>query len=129
MSSISVAKSRDVGADVHYKLMRLLASNPGMSQRDVARELGMSLGKVNYCLHALVEHGWVKASRFRNSRNKAAYMYLLTPRGVEKKAQLAVDFLRMKMREYQALREEIEQIQQEAELAAVPRTARASSQQ
>jgi EPS-associated MarR family transcriptional regulator len=122
-----VGKSKDAGTDMHYKLMRLLASNPGMSQRDVARELGMSLGKVNYCLHALVERGWVKASSFRNSRNKAAYMYLLTPRGAEKKAQLAVDFLRMKMREYEALRAEIEQIQQEAEQADVPRTVRAIS--
>lgn len=112
-------KSPDAGTDIHYKLMRLLASNPGMSQRDVAKELGMSLGKVNYCLQGLLERGWVKASRFRNSRNKAAYMYLLTPRGVEKKAQLAMDFLRMKMREYEALREEIEQIQQEAGQAAI----------
>ncbi|MET0536000.1 MAG: MarR family EPS-associated transcriptional regulator [Steroidobacter sp.] len=117
MSTLVVAKSREVGTDVHYKLMRLLDANPGMSQRDVARALGMSLGKVNYCLHALVERGWVKASRFRNSRNKAGYMYLLTPRGIEQKAQLAVDFLRMKMREYETLRAEIEQIRSEASVA------------
>jgi len=122
-----MAKSRDAGTDVHYKLMRLIASNPGMSQRDVAKELGMSLGKVNYCLHGLLERGWVKASRFRNSRNKAAYMYLLTPRGAEKKAQLAVDFLRMKMREYEALRAEIEQIQQEAGEASIASTVGAVS--
>lgn len=117
MSTLAAAKPREVSTDVRYKLMRLLDANPGMSQRDVARALGMSLGKVNYCLHALVERGWVKASRFRNSRNKAGYMYLLTPRGIEQKALLAVDFLRMKMREYESLCAEIEQIRTEASMA------------
>jgi EPS-associated MarR family transcriptional regulator len=98
---------------VHYKLMRLLEANPGMSQRDAARELGISLGKVNYCLQALIEKGWVKATRFKNSQNKAAYMYLLTPRGIERKAVLTVRFLHAKMREYEALRAEIQQMQRE----------------
>lgn len=120
MSTLAVNKSREVSTDVRYKLMRLLDANPGMSQRDVARALGMSLGKVNYCLQGLVERGWVKASRFRNSRNKAGYLYLLTPRGIEQKAQLAVDFLRMKMREYETLRAEIEQIRSEASMAGHP---------
>ena len=100
--------------DVHYKLMRLLEANPEMSQRDLARELGVSLGKVNYCLRALIQKGWVKAANFTNSQSKAAYMYLLTPRGIEQKATLTVRFLRAKVREYEALREEIEQMQREA---------------
>jgi len=103
--------------DVHYKLMRLVESNPGMSQRELARELGISLGKVNYCLRALIRRGWVKATNFTNSQNKAAYMYLLTPRGVEEKARLTMRFLQVKMQEYEALRAEIEQMHQEARAA------------
>jgi EPS-associated MarR family transcriptional regulator len=101
--------------ETRYKLMRLLAARPGISQRDAARELGMSLGKVNYCLRALIERGLVKATNFKNSRRKAAYMYLLTPRGFEQKASFAVRFLKIKMREYESLREEIEQMRLETE--------------
>jgi EPS-associated MarR family transcriptional regulator len=101
-------------SDVHYKLMRLLEANPEMSQRDIARELGVSLGKVNYCLRALIGKGWIKATNFTNSQNKAAYMYLLTPRGIEQKATLTVRFLQLKMREYEALRHEIKQMRREA---------------
>ncbi len=101
--------------ETHYKLMRLLESRPELSQRDVARELGISLGKTNYCLQALIRKGWVKAGNFKNSHNKAAYIYLLTPRGLEQKARLAVQFLSIKMREYELLRVEIEQIRREAE--------------
>jgi EPS-associated MarR family transcriptional regulator len=100
--------------EIHYKLMRMLQANPQMSQRDAARELGVSLGKVNYCLRALVRRGWVKASNFKNSQNKAAYMYLLTPRGLEQKASLTLRFLQVKLREYEVLRTEIEQMRQES---------------
>lgn len=99
--------------EVRYKLMRMLESNPEMSQRDAARALGVSLGKVNYCLKALVNKGWIKATNFKNSRNKAAYMYLLTPRGLEEKGRLTVRFLVIKMREYERLRQEIEQMRRE----------------
>ena len=101
--------------EMRYRLMRLLQANPEMSQRDAARSLGISLGKMNYCLRALVNKGWVKAARFKNSHSKAAYMYLLTPRGIEEKATLTVRFLQVKMQEYEALRAEIEQIRSEAE--------------
>jgi MarR family transcriptional regulator, temperature-dependent positive regulator of motility len=99
--------------DMHYKLMRLLEANPEMSQRKVAHELGVSLGKANYCVRALIEKGWIKASHFTNSRNKTAYMYLLTPRGIEQKAHLTVRFLQAKMQEYEALRAEIKQMRRE----------------
>lgn len=99
--------------EMRYKLMRLLEANPEMSQRDVARDLGVSLGKVNYCLRALVRKGWIKAANFKNNQNKAAYMYLLTPRGLEEKASLTVRFLQTKMLEYEALRAEIEQIRRD----------------
>jgi EPS-associated MarR family transcriptional regulator len=97
----------------HYQLMRLLEANPEMSQRDLARRLGISLGKANYCLQALIEKGWVKATNFTNSQSKAAYMYLLTPRGIEQKASLAVRFLKAKMEEYEALSAEIEEMRRE----------------
>lgn len=99
--------------EMRYRLMRLLEANPGMSQRDAARHLGISLGKVNYCVRALIEKGWVKAVRFKNSRSKAAYMYVLTPRGLQRKANLTLEFLQIKMREYQLLRAEIEQMRLE----------------
>jgi EPS-associated MarR family transcriptional regulator len=101
--------------EMRYRLMRLFEANPRMSQRDAARELGISLGKVNYCLRALVRKGLIKATRFKNSRNKAAYTYLLTAHGIEAKANLTVRFLRIKMQEYEALRTEIEQIRRETE--------------
>ena len=100
--------------EMRYKLMRLLEDNPSLSQREVARALGISLGKVNYCLQALVRKGWIKAANFKNSQNKAAYMYLLTPRGVEQKASLALEYLQIKMREYENLRAEIELVREEA---------------
>ena len=95
--------------------MRLLEANPELSQRDVARELGVSLGKVNYCLRALVRRGCIKAKNFKNNQNKLAYMYLLTPRGVEQKAQLTLKFLQIKLREYETLRTEIKQMRRDAE--------------
>jgi len=98
---------------MHYRVMRLLQANPKMTQRDAARELGISLGKVNYCLQALVRKGWIKASRFKNSRNKAAYAYLLTARGVRERASLTVKFLVIKTREYERLRAEIDQIRRD----------------
>lgn len=100
---------------MRYKLMRLLEANPQMTQRAAARELGISLGKLNYCLRALMRKGLVKARRFKNSRNKAAYMYVLTPRGIETRALLTVSFLRTKMSEYERLRAEIEEIRRESE--------------
>jgi EPS-associated MarR family transcriptional regulator len=101
--------------EVRYKLLKLLEPNPALSQREVARELGMSLGKVNYCLKALVEKGWIKAANFKNSRNKSAYMYLLTPRGIEAKARVTAEFLRCKLREHEQLTAEIDSIRHEVE--------------
>jgi EPS-associated MarR family transcriptional regulator len=104
-----------LGEETRYRLMRLLEANPNMSQRDAARELGISLGKLNYCVHALISKGWVKATRFKNSRSKVAYMYLLTPRGIEEKSKMTVEFLQIKIREYEQLRAEIEQIRREVQ--------------
>ena len=111
-------KEPALNEETRYKVMRLIEANPKMSQRDVARELGMSLGKVNYCLQALTRRGWVKAANFKNSKNKTAYMYLLTPRGFEEKARVTARFLQSRVQEYEALRAEIEQIRNEAERLA-----------
>jgi EPS-associated MarR family transcriptional regulator len=99
--------------EVRYNLLRLLEANPAMSQRDVARQLGMSLGKVNFCVQALVEKGILKATNFKNSKRKAAYMYLLTPRGIEEKAQVTARFLQKKIQEYEELRADIARIREE----------------
>ena len=101
--------------EVRYKLLKLLENNPTVSQRDAARELGVSLGKLNYCLNALVSKGWVKATNFKNSRNKIAYMYLLTPRGIKAKGRVTLRFLRRKMQDYDALRIEIAHIREEVD--------------
>ena len=95
--------------------MRLLDTKPEVSQREVAEELGISLGKVNYCLRALVEKGFVKAQNYRRSRRKVAYLYLLTPTGIAAKAELTRKFLARKVREYEELRAEIEQLQLESD--------------
>jgi EPS-associated MarR family transcriptional regulator len=101
--------------EVRYSLLRLLEANPAMSQREVSRQLGMSLGKVNYCVQALVEKGLLKATNFKNSRRKAAYMYFLTPRGIEDKALVTARFLQQKVREYEELRADIARIREEVE--------------
>jgi EPS-associated MarR family transcriptional regulator len=99
--------------EVRYKLLGLLEANPKLSQRDVARELGVSLGKVNYCLRLLMEKGLIKAINFKNSKNKVAYMYLMTPRGIEEKAGVTLRFLQRKVREYEELGADIERIRQD----------------
>lgn len=99
----------------HLEVLRLLESNPRMSQRDLSDALGVSLGKTNYCIKALLDKGLIKMQNFRNSNNKLAYAYLLTPLGVEQKARMTVEFLQIKMREYERLREEIAELRRETE--------------
>jgi EPS-associated MarR family transcriptional regulator len=95
------------------KILRILEQSPEISQRDLARELGVSLGRANYCLQALVKRGLVKANNFKNSNNKKAYMYLLTSKGIAEKARATARFLDRKVAEYEALRREIENLQRE----------------
>lgn len=101
-----------------YRLLKLLAVKPEASQRELARELGVSLGKANYCLRALMEKGLVKARNFRNSQNKLAYLYVLTPQGVAEKARLTAEYLRIKLAEAEALQAEIEALREEAKALA-----------
>ena len=113
-----MSKSPSLNEEITYKLLRLLESNPQISQRDLAKQLGVSLGKANYCLRALVDKGFVKASNFRNNRNKSAYIYLLTPSGIEEKGRVALRFLRRKMDEYELLRVEIARLSDEISAAS-----------
>lgn len=102
-----------MNTEVRYRLLKLLEANPNLTQRQMAEEMGLSLGKFNYCLKELVRKGIVKIDRFTSSDNKAAYMYLLTPRGVEEKSKVTVSFLKRKMKEYEEITQEIEFLKQE----------------
>ena len=99
--------------DTHLKVLRLLEANPQMSQRDLAAALGVSLGKTNFCLKALLDKGLLKMQNFQNSKRKLAYAYLLTPAGIAEKTSLTGRFLKRKMEEYELLKAEIASLQQE----------------
>lgn len=101
--------------DLDYELLRHITDQPTASQRGLAVRLGVSVGKVNYCLRALVDKGWVKANNFRRSDNKLAYAYLLTPRGASAKVRLAREFLAHKENEFERLEREIAVLRTELE--------------
>jgi EPS-associated MarR family transcriptional regulator len=96
-----------------YRLLKLLQVNPELSQRRLAEALGVSVGKVNFCLRALLEKGLVKVRNFRDSSNKRAYAYYLTPKGAKEKVRATVGFLERKVAEYEELEREIEELRQE----------------
>lgn len=108
--------------EAHFRLLRLIEANPELTQRQLAQEMGVSLGKVNYCINALIERGWVKARNFRKADNKLSYAYLLTPSGAKQKAASTIRFLNRKIGEYEALRKEIAELKREVTVgvAAVP---------
>ena len=93
-----------------YQLLGSLEQDPNLTQRQLSKELGISLGKVNYCLQSLIHKGFVKIHNFKNSKHKIQYSYLLTPKGVEEKTKLTIEFLKVKTEEYEALKEEVEKI-------------------
>ena len=99
--------------DLDYELLDQLTKEPAASQRRLASRMGVSVGKVNYCIRALVDKGWVKANNFRRSDNKLAYAYLLTPSGIEAKARLTRSFLKRKLIEFEQLQSEIERLREE----------------
>ena len=107
-------KEAFVYQEAHFKVLRLLEGNPQMNQRDLAAAAGVSLGKTNYCINALLEKGLIKVQNFKSSKRKLAYAYLLTPAGIAEKPTLTQPFLTRKMEEYDALKAEIEQLKQEA---------------
>ena len=107
-------KEAFVYQEAHFKVLRLLEGNPKMNQRDLAAAAGVSLGKTNYCINALLEKGLIKVQNFKSNKRKLAYAYLLTPAGIAEKAVLTQRFLKRKMEEYEVLKAEIELLTQEA---------------
>ena len=107
------SKSKTQHPDTHYKVMDLIHKQPDISQRELAKQAGISLGSMHYCLKALAEKGWVKAGNFKNNPDKSVYLYLLTPEGITQKSKLAIDFLRRKKQEYDELKHEIEALTEE----------------
>ena len=101
--------------DIHLDLLRKLELNPEYTQRELSHEMGVSLGKVNYCIKKLTEKGWVKLTNFNRNPNKVGYVYLLTPRGIEEKSRLTFSFLKRKIIEYEILKKEINALQLESE--------------
>jgi EPS-associated MarR family transcriptional regulator len=101
--------------EYRVKILKRLEQDPETSQRALAMELGVSLGKANYCLHALIEKGFVKANNFRNSQNKKAYAYFLTQRGILEKSRATARFLDRKLVEYERLQREIESLRREVQ--------------
>ena len=101
--------------DIHLDLLRKLEVNPEYTQRELSQEMGVSLGKINYCMKKLIEKGWIKLSNFSHNPNKVGYIYLLTPKGIEEKTRLTFSFLRIKMEEYEILKNEINKLKQDAE--------------
>lgn len=99
--------------ELDLALLRQLEVQQEGNQRDLARRLGVSVGKINYCLRAVIDRGWVKANNFRRADNKLAYAYLLTPTGVSAKVRLARLFLERKEREFEQLQQEISALRQE----------------
>ena len=91
----------------HFDLLRKINKNPESSQRELAEELGFSLGKLNYCLKALKNKGLIKIENFTKNPNKINYFYVLTPKGLEEKSKLTINFMRRKMREYDELKKEL----------------------
>lgn len=99
--------------ELRLRLLRLLTESPDLSQREVAQRLGLSLGKTNYCLRALIDKGWVKVNNFRTSHNKMAYAYVLTPSGLIAKGSATTAFLRRKQEEFAELEREIAELRRE----------------
>lgn len=115
-------RGADFQEDIQFRVLRRLHESPDLSQRTLAKELGISLGSVNYCFQALVGKGWIKVQNFSQSQHKLGYVYLLTPSGISQRSKLTAAFLKRKVAEYETLRREITQLR--AELPPDPASAR-----
>jgi EPS-associated MarR family transcriptional regulator len=101
--------------DIHLDLLRKIEVNPECTQRELSKEMGVSLGKVNYCIKKLTEKGWIKLTNFKQNPNKVGYVYLLTTKGIEEKTRLTFSFLKRKIIEYEILKKEINELKLESE--------------
>jgi EPS-associated MarR family transcriptional regulator len=107
------SRQAQIQEDTHFRIMRILQETPDLTQRELAEQLGMSVGGLNYCLNALIDKGLVKMQNFSNSKNKFKYVYLLTPMGIAEKVALTTRFLNRKMEEYESLKLEIQYLENE----------------
>ena len=93
-----------------FEILRKIVKDPSSTQRDLANELNLSLGKVNYCIKALKNKGLIKINNFKKNPNKINYIYVLTPKGIKQKTKLTIDFMNRKMKEYEDLKKELKNI-------------------
>ncbi len=121
------SRQTQIQEDTYFRVMRILQEHPDLTQRELAEQLGVSVGGLNYCLKALMAKGWVKMQNFAQSKNKFGYVYILTPSGMSEKAALTSGFLKRKMDEYEALKAEIAALQSEAEQQTQPSATKARS--
>jgi len=103
-------KDKSVDPDTHFRILSIVEDNPSTNQRSLAKELGLSLGSVNFLLHELIKVGHIKIQNFNQNKKKLSYLYLLTPKGITQKSHLAKDFLSRKIEEYEKLKSEIEKV-------------------
>jgi len=103
--------------EITYKFLKIIENEPHLSQREIAQKMGVSLGKTNYCLKALLDKGFIKVRNFYKNKKKKAYIYFLTPNGIEEKAQVTYRFLQRKIKEYDDIKVEIESLKNETALA------------
>lgn len=101
--------------EISYKLLKILENNPSINQRELSREMNISLGKVNYCLKSLISRGMVKARNFYTNSNKRAYSYLLTPTGIKQKSIITARFLKQRIDEYESLKQQIVELSAEVD--------------
>ena len=107
--------------EISYKLLKLIEAEPHLSQREIAQEMGVSLGKTNYCLKALIDKGFIKLQNFYKNNKKSTYIYFLTPKGIEEKAEVTYRFLQRKIDEYEKIKVEITNLQNETKMTDIER--------
>jgi len=101
--------------EIRYRLLKILSQDPNFTQRQMAQKMGISLGKINYCLSEFVQKGLIKITRLRDSQNKVRYLYILTPCGLEEKAKVTLQFFKRKIAEYEETKKQIKTLNQEME--------------
>ena len=101
--------------EIRYRLLKILAEEPQLGQREMAKRMGISLGKVNFCVSELAAKGWIKITRLKSARKKIPYIYMLTPKGLEEKGQLTVRFLKRKLAEYEEIKKQILELHNEVQ--------------
>ena len=100
---------------IYYRLLKMLSKEPNVTQRNMAKRMGISLGKMNYCITELAAKGWIKIIRFKSAKNKIPYTYLLTSKGLEEKAKMTLSFLKKKLSEYEEIKKQIRELHYEVE--------------